>query len=123
MTTMKNTLKVTGILTFLLLVFIPSVLAEEEDILVLGVELEELIGFVAGLIALILFFITFLAYARDGRRRYLYIAIAFFLFAVKNFLDSSALFFDEIEIFGPVAVALELVIILLFFYALIKKGE
>ena len=108
---------------FLLLIISPLVLAvDSEEILVFGgIDLEEVIGIIVGLISLVLFVLTFMAYNRDGRKRFLYVSLAFLLFAIKSFLDSFEIFGTEIEIFGPIAVILELLVILFFFFGVIKK--
>ena len=106
-----------------LTILIPIVIAQQEvnEIQFSGIQLEEGIGFIVFIISLILFFLTFIAYRRDGRIRFLFVSIAFFLFAVKSFLDSLELFMEEIAIFGPISVILELFVILFFFFGVIKK--
>jgi hypothetical protein len=116
------------IMTFIIFAFIiaPSLVSAQEevsgeDIGLLGIELELLISLITGVIALVLFCITFLAFQRDGRERFLYISIAFLLFAIKSFLVFSEVFV-EIELIDPVAIFLELIVILLFFFGVIRKG-
>ena len=112
----------------LILAILPIISAQQEneiqvgnEIQVSGFDLEEIIGLIAGIISLILFVLTFMAYKRDGRTRFLFVSVAFLLFSIKSFLDSSALFMQEIEIFGPIAVVLELFVILFFFFGVVKK--
>ena len=94
---------------------------EEEDIMLLGFELEKIVALFSGLLALILFIVTFFAYRRDGRDRMLYVSIAFLLFAVKSFLISSELIFPEVGLISLIAVFLDFVILLSFFYGILKK--
>lgn len=108
-------------LVFTILIPIVSAPQEGNEIRFLGFYLEEGIGFVVFIISLILFILTFIAYRRDGRVRFLFVSIAFFLFALKSFLDSLELFMEEIAIFGPISVILELFVILFFFFGVIKK--
>ena len=110
-----------SMLVFTILIPIVSAQQEVNEIQFLGIKLEEGIGFIVFIISLILFFLTFIAYRRDGRIRFLFVSIAFFLFAVKSFLDSLELFMEEIAIFGPISVILELFVILFFFFGVIKK--
>ena len=127
---MSQKIFLTGI--FLIFIFLSFLLtsmpivsaAEEEakDITVLGgLELEKLLNLVNGLIALILFIIVFMAYKRDGRRRFLYVSIAFLLFSIKGFLVASELFIPEIPLLDPIIVLLEFIIILSFFFGVLKK--
>ena len=117
-----------GIFVFLilfLLVFshsLPFVSAQEDDdIEVLGLELEKLVVMVNAWLATFLFVFAFIAYRKDGRKRLFYVSLAFLLFAIKSFLISSELFFPEIDWVDPVAVALEFAVLLSFFYGVLKK--
>lgn len=94
---------------------------EDEDIMFLGLELEKLISFVNGVLAFILFLITFVTYRREYRKRLLYVSIAFALFSVRSFLISSELFIPEISWVDPASTVLDFVILLIFFMGLLKK--
>jgi hypothetical protein len=111
-----------SLLTILILPTILSQLGENEEIKALGFDLEELLSFVNGIIALILFLIAFIAYRVDGRKRILFVSIAFLLFSIKSFLDSSELFGTEIESLGAIAVILEFLVLMVFFFGVVKKG-
>lgn len=91
------------------------------DIEILGLELEKLLSLINGLLAIILFIVAITAYRRDGRKRLLYVSIAFLLFAIKGFLVSSELFIPEIELIDPIVTILESAIILSFFFGVLKK--
>ena len=119
-------MKLSTLSIFLILIFtsiLPNAIAQEDegDILFLGVELELLLSLISGILATILFIVAFAAYKRDGRKRLLFVSIAFILFAIKGFLISSALFIPEIEFFSPLSIILEFAIILSFFFGVVKK--
>ena len=116
------------ILLLIFLISLPLAFAEEHDTLELhddpelfGFELEKLLNLGSGILALVLFILTLLAYQRDQRKRLLYVCIAFFLFAVKGFLTAHELFFAEWSWVDPLASALNFVILLCFFVGLLKK--
>ena len=94
---------------------------ETPDFEFLGLELEKVIMFLTGLVALVLFTITFAAYRRDKRPKLFYISIAFLLFAVKSLMLSSELFIEQIECFEPIAIVLELLALISFFYGVFRK--
>ncbi len=94
---------------------------EGKDFEFFGVELEKLVMFITGIVALALFVITFAAYNRDKRPKLFYISMAFFLFALKSLMLSSELFIEQIEWFEPAAIALELLALISFFYGVSKK--
>jgi hypothetical protein len=115
-----------SIFIILALIIAPALVSAQEDISegdieFLGIELELLISLITGIIALVLFFITFLAYQRDGRKRFLYVSLAFLIFAIKSFLIFLEVFI-EIEWIDPLAIFLELIVILLFFFGVVRKG-
>lgn len=110
----------TGILILFLLA--PAILAaENEDPSIFGLEIEELLSFMNSIIALTLFIITFIAYRRDGRKRIFYVCLAFLIFAIKSFIDSLELFGLDIEVLGSIAVVLEFLVLLIFFFGVLKK--
>ena len=108
----------------LLLLCSGFVLAQElegNDIKVHDFELEKLLSFGSGILALILFFLTRAAYKRTHSKRLSYVSIAFLLFALKGFFIAHELFFTEwplIDIFSNV---LDFAILLTFFFGIIKK--
>lgn len=91
------------------------------DIMFLGLELEKLISFISGIIATVLFFITFAAFGRRKTKRLFYVSIAFALYAIRSFLASIELFGPEVSWIDPTAVILDLIILMTFFYAILKK--
>jgi hypothetical protein len=112
---------------FLVLVistFIAPALAQNEedgDYEIRGFELEKLLFMLNAWIALFLFVIAFIAYHRDGRKRIFFVALAFLLFAAKNFMVSSGPFIPEIAWFEPTSVILEFAALLSLFYGVLKK--
>jgi len=93
----------------------------DEDIEIYGLELEKLLSLFNGLLASVLFIITFVAYSRDQRKRLLYVSIAFLLFAFRSFIIASELFVGEVVLLDPLATVLDFVILLTFFYGLLRK--
>ncbi len=101
-----------------------SVLAEEEagdDITLYGLEVEKLLNFGSGILALVLSLVTWSAYRRTQNKRLQYVSLAFFLFAIKGFLLSHELFFGELPLLDPITSVLDFVILLAFFIGIIKK--
>ena len=115
-------MKLLPIILFVLL-FSYFVYAETDagDIKLFGLELEKLLSLFNGLLSTFLFIIALVAYKRDGRTKLLYVSVAFLLFAVKSFLVSSELFIPEIEYLGPIAIILEVFVLLSFFFGVLKK--
>lgn len=122
---MKNKIVFYITLVLLLANFSSFVFAEEmddlDDIKVLGFELEKLLNFGSGFLAIGLFIAASLAYKRTRNKRLIYVSMAFLLFAVKGFLTSHELFFQEWSWIDPVASALNFAILLSFFFGVIKK--
>ncbi len=109
---------------FILSIFSPLIIAQEDskkDVNALGFELEKLLSLINGIVALILFIITINAYKIDGRKRLLYVSIAFLIFSIKGFLVSSELLIPEIEWIDPISIILDLIVLLCFFFGIIKK--
>jgi hypothetical protein len=94
---------------------------ESEDLKVFGLEVEKLLAFGSAHLAAALTLITFLAYIRTKRSKLILITLAFFLFSIKLFMISSELFIDELPLLGPISAFLDFVILLSFFYGVIKK--
>jgi len=112
------------ILVSLISFFIVSaeVKSEENDPKVLGMDMDEIIVIGSSILALFLFAVTFAAYMRDGRKRLLYVAIAFFLFAIKGVLISLDTFFPEKGMWAdPIANFLDFAILLSFFFGVVRK--
>jgi hypothetical protein len=86
-----------------------------------GIELDKVITLGSSFLATVLFVISFIAYRRDGRRRLLYVTLAFFLFSIKGFLITSELFIPEREWVDPVASFFDFAILLSFFFGILKK--
>ena len=87
-----------------------------------GVDVEELIVLGSSILAIALFSLTIIAYNRDKRKKLLYVAVAFFFFAVKGILLSSDIFFpDEVGWIDPLAVFLDFIILLSFFFGILKN--
>lgn len=114
-----------NIFTLMLLVQLPLYsLAQEvesEDLEIFGLEVDKLLAFVSAHLAAALAFLTLIAYARTKRTKLLFVTLAFFLFSLKLFMISSELFIDEIAWVDPVSAFLDFIILLSFFYGVIKK--
>ncbi|MEK6855429.1 MAG: hypothetical protein AABX73_04365 [Nanoarchaeota archaeon] len=116
-----------SILIIILLSLLPSAIAQEEsegkgDYSLFGLELEKILSLINGIIALILSVIAFIAYRSDGRNRFLYVSIAFFIFSIKGFLLFSETIFPDIDWIDPSLIILEFFGLLAFFFGVIKKG-
>jgi hypothetical protein len=120
---MENKIKIIFFIILIFSLFCPRSLAIDVDDLGSdsGIELEEIITLGSSLLATALFLISFIAYRRDGRKRLLYVTIAFFLFAVKGYLSASDLFFPEREWMDPVVSFFDFAILLSFFFGISKK--
>ncbi len=117
----KISIAILLILVFFPLIHVAAAEQEEGNYLIRGLELEKIIALLNAWIATFLCVLAFIAYKRDGRKRLLYVGIAFLLFAIKSFLLSSELFFQEVEWFDPLSTILELGVLLSFFYGVLKK--
>lgn len=118
-----------GMFFSILVISSTFVLAVEETVKnepnsqILKIGIDELITIGSSLLATVLFILTFIAYKRDGRKRLLYVSIAFLLFAIKGFLISSDIFFPgKWGWIDPTANFLDFAILLSFFFGLLKKG-
>ncbi len=88
------------------------------------IGIDELINIGSSLLATVLFILTFVAYKRDGRKKLLYVGIAFLLFAIKGFLVASDIIFPgKGGWIDPTAHFLDFAILLNFFFGLLKKGS
>ena len=110
---------------FLLLLLMPVfVFAQEdglEDLEVFGLEVEKLLNLGSGILAAGLFIFTILAFKRTKRDKLMYISIAFLLFSVKSLMMGAEIFIDEIPGIDPITAILDFVILLSFFYGVIKR--
>ena len=90
-------MKITNKLLFMVLtimLILPFTLAQDNnEIKAWGLDLEEILSLTNGLLALILFIITLIAYRIDGRKRFLFVSLAFLIYSLKSIIDS-------LEIFG-----------------------
>ncbi len=120
---MKNKILFYVILAILLVQLSSFVLAAEDknDFEIFGLEAEKLLNLGSGLLATALFIVTFAAYKRTKRKRMIYISIAFLLFAIKGFLTSAELFFNDWVWIDPTASILNFAILLAFFFGVLKK--
>ena len=116
-------MKLTPFIFVFLFLFSTVVLAEEtnEDLTLYNFEVEKLLSFGSGLLALFLSVLTWFAYRRSGNNRLSYVSLAFFLFAVKGFLIAHELFVSEWSFIDPAANILDFVILLAFFVGIVKK--
>ena len=95
---------------------------DEKDLQAFGIDADELITLGSSILAITLFAITAIAYKRDGRKKLLYVSIAFLLFAIKGLLIASDIFFpNKTGWVDPTANFLDFAILLSFFFGLIKK--
>lgn len=119
----KKILTFIAIMTFLVIGTANIVLALENDITTSsGIEFVDYITLASSVLAIILFVITIIAYKRDGRKKILYVSVAFFLFAVKGFLISSDIILQNKSAWiDPIATILDFAILLSFFAGLLKK--
>lgn len=88
-----------------------------------GLDIAELLKLGSGLFALILLFISLLAYYRSRQRRLLFVSGAFGLYFVKIIAQHLDLFLPNLETsFLDLLLALiDFVVLLLFFLAIIKS--
>jgi len=109
---------------FLFVVILLSIngLAEDdEDISIYGLELEKVLNFGSGILAILLSLLTYIAYRRTQNARLKFVSLAFLIFAIKGFLTSQELFFREWSWVDPTASILDFIILLTFFFGILKK--
>lgn len=95
--------------------------AEDDDWQVFGLEVEKLLNLGSGILAVVLFTMTFIAYRRTKHRKLLYVSAAFLLFALKGLLTSHELFMEEFSMVDPLASLLNFGILLAFFLGMVRK--
>jgi hypothetical protein len=120
---MKNKIMLFTMIAVMLVQFSSFALAEElEDFKIFGLEAEKLFNFGSGLLAIVLFALTGIAYKRTKRKKLAYVSLAFMFFAVKGILMSTELFLgDWAAWIDPVASFLDFAILLSFFFGVTKK--
>jgi hypothetical protein len=120
---MKNKIMFILGIIFVLVLMSSSILALDENYpQAFRIGVDELIILGSTILAVTLSVITASAYKRDGRKKLLYVAIAFLLFAVKGFLIASDIFFpNKTGWIDPTANFLDFGILLSFFFGIIKK--
>ena len=119
---MKSRLFYFMVFVITIIQLLPPVLAQTgEDFHVFGLEFAKLLNLGSGLLAISLFVITLLAYRQKKSKRLIYVSIAFFLFALKEFLISLELFVVDLPWVDPQAGVLNFAILLSFFFGILKK--
>ena len=98
-----------------------GVAAEDHDEGFIEAVGEELLNLGSGILATVLFALTFIAYRRTKRSRLLYVSIAFLLFAIKGYLSSAELLFGEWVWVDSTTGILDFAILLSFFRGILKK--
>ncbi len=90
----------------------------EKEISVSGFGLEQILTIGTSILAIVLFVLIFLAYKRDGRKRLLFVTLAFFLYSLKGVLltlSDASVFQTNAVWIDPVASVLEFTILICFF--------
>ena len=117
--------RLTGLVGFFMIFLIPFVIGEASDeggdIIFFGFELDKILNLGIGILALVLFSVTYAAYRRTRNTRLKYVNIAFALFAVKGFLITHELFFAEISWVDPLASMFDFAILLVFFFGILRR--
>ena len=119
---LHNKILLLGFLIIVIQLVSAQDISEDNDYPFFGFELEKILSLINGIIALILSVIAFIAYRSDGRNRFLYVSIAFFIFSIKGFLLFSETIFPDIDWIDPSLIILEFFGLLAFFFGVIKKG-
>jgi len=118
------------LILFLVLILSTVIVSAEENINLKendlttssGIEIDNIITLVASIMALTLFGLTYVSYKRDGRKRLLYVAIAFLLFAIKGIMLTSDIFYPQKAGWVDLGASLlDFGILLSFFLGLLKK--
>jgi len=118
------------LILFLVLILSTVIVSAEENINLKendlttssGIEIDNIITLVASIMALTLFGLTYVSYKRDGRKRLLYVAIAFLLFAIKGIMLTSDIFYPQKAGWVDLGASLlDFGILLSFFLGILKK--
>jgi hypothetical protein len=90
-----------------------------------GLDIAELLNLGSGLFALILLFISLLAYYRSRQRRLLFVSGAFGLYFIKIITEHIDFFIPNIEtsVLDLLLAGIDFIILLLFFLAIVKNGK
>jgi hypothetical protein len=121
------TLLIVIVLSFFIFAFSQMEVSNSEDneghlIIGPGIELDNAVTFIASIMAMVLFGLTFLSYRRDERTRFLYVSIAFLLFAIRGWLITLDVFYPQIAgLVDFIAALLDFGILLSFFFGILKK--
>lgn len=102
-------------------VFGQTLVQENDDWEVFNLEVEKLLNFGSGILAIILSAATLTAYHRTKQQRLLYVTIAFLLFTIKGLLTAHELFFEEWTWVDPAGSVLNFAILIAFFVGIVKK--
>jgi Co/Zn/Cd efflux system component len=86
-----------------------------------GLDLEQLLNFGSGILALVLFALTVTAYKRSKNNRLIFVSVAFLLFAVNGILISSQLLFGDWAWIDPIVSIINFAILVCFFFGILKK--
>ena len=107
----------------LILIQLPFlVMAEQdEDVAIGGFEVEKLLNLGSGIVAIILFVTTLLAYLRTRNKRLQYVSAAFLLFAVKGILVSLEAWYGDWAWVDIIASTFDFAILLCFFLGILRK--
>lgn len=127
----KNQHALIGLVIVNVLVLVFSVIAQsdtqalntdEHDWRIGSIEVDNVITVISSILATLLFIISFIAYKRDGRKKFFYVSVAFGLFAIKGYLIASDIFFPyKGGWVDPLANILDFAILMCFFFGMIKK--
>lgn len=86
-----------------------------------GVEFDNYITFVSGLLSLALFILVLISFLRTGNKRLIFVSIAFIVFSIKSFLMTIDLFTIKPWWIDIVAAILDFVILMSFFFGILKR--
>ena len=118
---MKQLTKIIGLLLMVLLLATTVLAEDHEDEGLIEAYGEEVLNLGSGILATVLFALTFIAYRRTNRSRLLYVSLAFLLFAIKGYLSGAELFFGEWLWVDSTTGILDFAILLSFFRGILKK--
>ena len=114
---------VIAIAAILLIVTPAFALAETNDAkTIYGLDINDIIVVSTSILAFILGAISLIAYRRDGRVKFLFVTLAFFIFASKGVLIiGNDLLSLQQPVLDIIAHSLDFVVLLCFFVGMIKK--
>jgi hypothetical protein len=120
----RSPINLAMVIVAVLLIATPAfALAERNDAVTThGLDINDLIVVSTSILSFVLGAISFVAYRRDGRAKFLFVTLAFFIFASKGILiignDLLSLQQPYLDI---VAHSLDFVVLLCFFIGMVKK--